>query len=126
MQLEEISEYGPVAVSQTREMSNNPVVNLASMSLRQLRDMARAVGILRYSSENREQLTDAIADKVIDGSLPLERLAAIEAEMAPAPRPAQETRVVFLPRDPQWAYVFWEISDEDREQAQLDGAQQLC
>ncbi|MEB3305525.1 MAG: DUF4912 domain-containing protein, partial [Cyanobacteriota bacterium] len=115
MQSEEISEYGPVAVSQTREMSNNPVVNLASMSLRQLRDMARAVGILRYSSENREQLTDAITDKVNNGSLPLEDLAAIEAEMAPAPRPAQETRVVFLPRDPQWAYVFWEISDEDRE-----------
>jgi hypothetical protein len=107
-------------------MSNNPVVNLASMSLRQLRDMARRVGIFRYSSENREQLTDAIADKVMDGSIPLADLAAIEAEMAPAPRPAQETRVVFLPRDPQWAYVFWEISEDDRDQAQLDGAQQLC
>ncbi|MFN9913820.1 MAG: hypothetical protein ACK53L_14605, partial [Pirellulaceae bacterium] len=63
-------EYGPVAVSQSRGMSNNPVVNLASMSLRQLRDMARRVGIFRYSSENREQLTDAIADKVMDGSIP--------------------------------------------------------
>ncbi|MGA1302974.1 MAG: hypothetical protein ACO3ZD_02930, partial [Cyanobium sp.] len=91
MQSEEISDYGPVAVSQTRGMPNNPVANLASMSLRQLKDMARAVGIFRYSSENREQLTDAIADKVMDGSLPLADLAAIEAEMAPAPRPAQET-----------------------------------
>ena len=107
-------------------MSNNPVVNLASMSLRQLREIARSIGILRYSSENREGLTDAIAGKVTDGSLPLADLAAIEAEMAPAPRPAQDTRVVFLPRDPQWAYVFWEISEDDREQALLDGAQQLC
>ncbi|MFM9046758.1 MAG: DUF4912 domain-containing protein, partial [Cyanobium sp.] len=90
------------------------------MSLRQLKDLARAVGIFRYSSENREELTEAIADKVMDGSLPLADLAAIEAEMAPAPRPSQETRVVFLPRDPQWAYVFWEISDEDREQALID------
>ena len=96
------------------------------MSLRQLRELARAVGILRYSSENREGLTDAIAGKVSDGTLPLADLAALEAEMAPAPRPSQETRVVFLPRDPQWAYVFWEISEEDREQALQDGALQLC
>ena len=36
-----------------------------------------------------------------------------------------ETRVVFLPRDPQWAYVFWEISDTDRKVAQKDGASRL-
>ncbi|MFM7236433.1 MAG: DUF4912 domain-containing protein, partial [Cyanobium sp.] len=79
------------------------------MSLRQLKDLARAVGILRPTAESRQELSDAIADKVIDGTLPMEDLAALEAEMAPAPRPSLETRVVFLPRDPQWAYVFWEI-----------------
>jgi hypothetical protein len=107
-------------------MSSNPVLNLASMSLRQLREMARSIGILRYSGENREGLAEAIAGRVSEGSLPLADLAALEAEMAPAPRPAEETRVVFLPRDPQWAYVFWEISDEDRDQALRGGAQQLC
>jgi hypothetical protein len=107
-------------------MPNNPVSNLASMSLRQLKDLARAVGILRPSVESRQELSEAIADKVIDGTLPMEDLAALEAEMAPAPRPSLETRVVFLPRDPQWAYVFWEISEEDRDRALQDGAQQLC
>jgi hypothetical protein len=34
--------------------------------------------------------------------------------------------VVFLPRDPQWAYVFWEIAEEDREEAEQEGATQLC
>jgi hypothetical protein len=53
-------------------------------------------------------------------------LAAIEAEMASAPRPAGETRVVFLPRDPQWAYVFWDIAEADRTAAQAAGAGQLC
>ena len=49
-------------------------------------------------------------------------LKAIEAELnAPAVN-TSDTRVVFLPRDPQWAYVFWEISDEDRKVAQKDGA----
>ncbi|MEB3259885.1 MAG: DUF4912 domain-containing protein, partial [Cyanobacteriota bacterium] len=113
-------------------MSSNPVFNLASLSLRQLREMARSIGILRYSSENREGLTEAIAGRVNDGSLPLSDLAgladlaALEAEMSPPPRPSEETRVVFLPRDPQWAYVFWEISEDDREEALRNGAQQLC
>jgi hypothetical protein len=36
---------------------------------------------------------------------------------APVQRSDAETRVVFLPRDPQWAYVFWDIADADRDQA---------
>jgi hypothetical protein len=102
------------------------MAKLAALSLRQLRELARSIGILRYSSENREGLAEAIAGRVQDGTLPLEDLAALEAEMAPAPRPEEETRVVFLPRDPQWAYVFWEINEDDREFARKDGAQQLC
>ena len=37
-----------------------------------------------------------------------------------------KTNVVFLPRDPDWAYVFWQISDADREKAQSLGANKLC
>ena len=36
------------------------------------------------------------------------------------------THVVFLPRDPQWAYCFWSISAADRKSAQRAGATQLC
>ncbi len=36
------------------------------------------------------------------------------------------THVVFLPRDPQWAYCFWSISAADRKSAQKAGATQLC
>jgi hypothetical protein len=71
-------------------------------------------------------LTEAIAGRVNDGTLPLADLAALEARMAPATRPTEETRVVFLPRDPHWAYVFWEISDDDRDRALPEGVQQLC
>jgi hypothetical protein len=45
-------------------------------------------------------------------------LKAIEAELNAPAISTTETRVVFLPRDPQWAYVFWEISDSDRQRAQ--------
>jgi hypothetical protein len=36
------------------------------------------------------------------------------------------THVVFLPRDPQWAYCFWAISDRDRQKAREAGATSLC
>ena len=40
--------------------------------------------------------------------------------------PAVNTHVVFLPRDPQWAYCFWAISDSDRRKASEAGATSLC
>ena len=154
----------------------NPFANLASLSMRQLREIARSLGVKRYSSEDRVGLADAIASRLPEGEAVVTEsfsesavmgsyepvavgsdgaavvgsnevavvggteavvvgsygaaasadLAAIEAEMAPAPRPAAETRVVFLPRDPQWAYVFWSIAEADRQAAQAAGASQLC
>lgn len=53
-------------------------------------------------------------------------LQALEAKLPPAPRPEGETRVVFLPRDPQWAYVFWQISAADRSEALAGGGEQLA
>ena len=120
--------------------NSNPIANLASMSMRQLRDLAKKLGINRYSAQDRLGLAGAIAKRAellpeqelaaeilasgeegvttfstaMDDAAAAD-LAAIEAEMAPAPRPAAETRVVFRPRDPQWAYVFWEIAPDDRE-----------
>ncbi|MCP9858885.1 MULTISPECIES: DUF4912 domain-containing protein, partial [unclassified Cyanobium] len=100
----------------------NPFANLADLSMRQLRELARTLGIQRYSSQDRDALVESIADRSGEaGAIPAESpvqagrtVAALEADMAPAPRPAAETRVVFLPRDPQWAYVFWDISEDDR------------
>jgi hypothetical protein len=93
------------------------------MTLRQLRQVASDLGVSLYSRKSKDELVDAITQR---RELSPRSLQAIEAEMSPAPRPAAETSVVFLPRDPQWAYVFWEISDTDRNQAQAAGASQLC
>ena len=119
--------------------SNNPVANLASMSMRQLRELARTLGISRYSAETKEGLAEAIATKAsltaeAPAPAPVDLapsdgtpdLPTIEAALPPAPRPRSETRVVFLPRDPQWAYVFWDIAEADREAAAAAGATQLC
>ncbi len=108
----------------------NLLSRLASLSMRQLREVARTLGVSRYSSENREGLAEAIASSGDQGrtsqAIEAANLASIEAEMAPAQRPVSETRVVFLPRDPQWAYVFWDIAEQDRARAFAAGTAQLC
>ena len=50
-------------------------------------------------------------------------------EAAPSAPPAAEpstTHVVFLPRDPQWAYCFWNITSADQQGARKAGATSLC
>jgi uncharacterized protein len=100
------------------------------MTLRQLRQVASDLGVALYSRKSKDQLVAAIEGLASDDPQqelsPLPSLQAMEAEMEPAPRPEAETSVVFLPRDPQWAYVFWEISEADRASAQAAGATQLC
>jgi hypothetical protein len=93
------------------------------MTLRQLRQVASDLGVALYSRKSKDELVAAIEERQ-DVQEP--SLKAIEAEMTPAPRPMAETSVVFLPRDPQWAYVFWEVSKSDREKAQASGASQLA
>lgn len=100
------------------------LTSLARMTLRQLRQVASDLGVSLYSRKSKDELLDAINQRQDDTP---RSLKAIEAELAPAPRPGSaNTNVVFLPRDPQWAYVFWEISESDRTQALASGASQLC
>ncbi|MFZ9973577.1 MAG: DUF4912 domain-containing protein, partial [Vulcanococcus sp.] len=92
--------------------------SLARMTLRQLRQVASELGVTLYSRKTKDELVSAIGERQAD-------LSSLEQEHAPN-RQTDDTRVVFLPRDPQWAYVFWEISERDRQQAFKAGASQLC
>ena len=97
--------------------------SLARLTLRQLRQIASDLGVPLYSRKSKEALVGEVAQRQEKRGGDLK---AIEAELTPPAVSNTETRVVFLPRDPQWAYVFWEISEEDRERAQTEGASRLC
>ena len=97
--------------------------SLARLTLRQLRQIASDLGVPLYSRKSKEALVDEVAQRQQKRGGDLK---AIEAELNAPAMGSGDTRVVFLPRDPQWAYVFWEISDADRKVAQKDGASRLC
>ncbi len=97
--------------------------SLARLTLRQLRQIASDLGVPLYSRKSKEALVGEVAERQEKRNGDLK---AIESELSAPVVESSNTRVVFLPRDPQWAYVFWEISESDRKAAQKQGASRLC
>ena len=124
--------------------SGTPAEGLAQLSLRRLRQLANRLGIGPYSGMLKSQLVLGIQSRISNAINPAvindpgrgaaepevndawPDLHSLEAQLPKAFRPTGATRVVFLPRDPQWAYVFWEIGEPDLQAAQLAGATELA
>ncbi|MEB3276471.1 MAG: DUF4912 domain-containing protein [Cyanobacteriota bacterium] len=100
------------------------LAELSSSSLLQLRELAQRLGLKSYAALSKTDLIEAVAGA--SAAPPEPNGADATAMPAAAARPEPSTHVVFLPRDPQWAYVFWAISSADRQQAAAAGAGQLC
>lgn len=117
---------------------------LAQMRLSQLRELARRLGIWRYSSMLRDQLIAAVQSRSpqadsSEGSVPAPGPAMVsdlpldsgEPIVAPpvavaSTTPAVETGasaswISLIPQDHQWALARWEISAADRERAKGGG-----
>ena len=121
------------------------LLSLASLTMVQLRELARQLGLgSTYSAMSRSQLLDSLqqvlgsaatAPQQARASVPVAAVPAAAVPMAavpvapvpeavPAAKPA--SWVSFQPRDPQWASVCWQLSGADRQRAMAAGAQQLC
>jgi hypothetical protein len=126
------------------------LLSLASKTMAQLRELARLSGLGSGSSaRSRAQLLDSLQQRMAGTTKPAPSLAMGIAAAAGAPvsapplEPASDlasselsssklssyepdSQVSFLPRDPQWASVFWQLNAADRQRAATAGAQQLC
>ena len=98
---------------------------LLSLTLRQLRQEASKLSVPLYSRKTKAVLVDLIL-KYQEKSIEKTHTTSPDSKSeqtyeSNAFNSSEEikTNVVFLPRDPDWAYVFWQISDIDREKAQL-------
>ncbi|MFQ6540075.1 MULTISPECIES: DUF4912 domain-containing protein [Aphanothece] len=108
-----------------------PAAALFNKTVVQLRELARRLGVKSYARLAKGELVEALSQVQPEAPAeqPVVSATAMAAEITAAAiptRPSATTRVVFLPRDPQWAYVFWEISSDDRARATAAGGQQLC
>jgi uncharacterized protein len=112
-------------------------IPLLEMTLRQLRRVASAVGVSRYSRMRKDQLLDAIhqkdpatvdADDTAVATLSNVRpeLADVDMGLMDLPSGYGESCIMLLPRDPQWAYAYWDVPNDHREAIRAQGGQQLA
>jgi hypothetical protein len=116
---------------------------LAQMRLSQLRELARRLGIWRYSGMLRDQLVSAIqirspqAGTVTDVPAPAEEQPTLAPQVFTAaaedtsptgfPTPQDfQSWVTLTPQDHQWALARWAISPADRERALAAGGLELA
>jgi hypothetical protein len=124
---------------------------LEEMTLRQLRKVASEYGISRYSRMRKSQLLAEIQkiqrtkisispSHTVEAQPEVEAskfelgqedrtggtLASVDEGLADLPAGYGESRIVLMPRDPQWAYTYWDIPNDHKEDLRRQGGQQLA
>lgn len=125
---------------------------LEEMTLRQLRRVASEFSVSRYSRMRKEQLILAIQEaQRLAGAVPSpirsveaqetveaakfdvgqsevfeEALAAVDEVLSDLPEGYGESRIVLMPRDPQWAYAYWDIPNGHKEELRRQGGIRLA
>lgn len=126
--------------------------SMEEMTLRQLRRVASACGVSRYSRMRKSQLLEEIqkiqtnqSNQIISTELEAqltveagkfelglavdltpEELADVDEGLGDLPAGYGASRIVLLPRDPQWAYAYWDIPVEHKNELRAHGGQQLA
>jgi hypothetical protein len=130
-------------------------IPLEEMTLRQLRKVASEYGVSRYSRMRKDQLIAAIQsiqqsrgiaqppastqgiqapqEKVEASKFDVGQedpsstdLSGVDEGLNDLPEGYGESRIVLMPRDPQWAYVYWDVPNEHREELRRQGGYRLA
>jgi hypothetical protein len=124
---------------------------IEEMTLRQLRKVASEYGISRYSRMRKSQLLAAIQEVERSKRTPNQShsmeaqetveaakfelgqqdrngfvLADVDEGLADLPAGYGDSRIVLMPRDPQWSYTYWDIPNDHKEELRRQGGQQLA
>ena len=129
------------------------IPSLEEMTLRQLRKVASEYEVSRYSRMRKTELIDAInvaqtrraasvpapvaavegqteveASKFVPSTepIPAEALASVDEGLPDLPSGYGESRIVLMPRDPQWAYAYWDIPNNHKAELRRQGGARLA
>ena len=82
-----------------------------------------------------KQQGDSLSSEVAPSTAPsaevprrytVEELASVDDDLLELPEGYGESRIVLLPRDPKWAYAYWDVSNEHKEELRRQGGQRLA
>lgn len=81
---------------------------------------------LEQVNTEEEQKMEASKFEVGQDDLTGGPLADVDAGFGELPGGYGESRIVLMPRDPQWAYTYWDVPNERKEDLRRQGGQQLA
>lgn len=78
------------------------------------------------ADNSTQSQVEATKFDVGQSDLSSEELATVDEGLPDLPEGYGESRIVLMARDPQWAYVYWDVPNERREDLRRQGGQQLA
>ncbi|UBF29571.1 DUF4912 domain-containing protein [Kovacikia minuta CCNUW1] len=89
---------------------------------------AAIAGGAALSALSSDPQSDVEAAKFDVGQTDLssESLASVDAGLPDLPDGYGESRIVLMPRDPQWAYSYWDTPDEHKSELRRQGGEKLA
>ncbi len=66
------------------------------------------------------------ADRTVATTPSMAMLATVDDNLSELPEGYGESRIVLLPRDPQWAYTYWDIPNEHKQELRNQGGSRLA
>ncbi len=73
-----------------------------------------------------EQKVEATKFEVGQESSVDDAFSDLDRDLGELPSGYGESRIVVMPRDPQWAYCYWDVTNESKEELRRQGGQQLA
>jgi ABC-type phosphate transport system substrate-binding protein len=86
---------------------------------------AGAVGMAMARSDEGQTIVESARFDVGQTDLSSEALADVDEGLPDLPEGYGDSRIVLMPRDPQWAYAYWDIPNEHKSELRNQGGQNL-
>lgn len=91
-------------------------------------------GAVARASDRPSEVTETDPQSAVEAAkydvgqtdLSTEALADVDAGLADLPEGYGESRIVLLPRDPQWAYAYWDTPNIHKEELRRQGGERLA
>lgn len=122
---------------EARETFNRPVDRIEKPSIETAELKEPPTPSAEKVSNQNTTLEDSFSDEEIQSNIAatkfdlgqsdtVEKLAVVDEGLPTLPGGYGETKIVLLPIDPNWVYVYWDIPNEDREKLRQQGGKQLA
>ncbi|MBD1845011.1 DUF4912 domain-containing protein [Cyanobacteria bacterium FACHB-63] len=112
------------STDETDTIAEEPSTRIGATTVAALGGMGLVAGLANRSDAGQTDVEAARFD-LGQTDFSSETLASVDEGLPELPDGYGESRIVLMPRDPQWAYAYWDIPNEHRSELRNQGGQAL-